>query len=77
MRKLITTFTRPATVTVMFFAAWYSNLFEDTGRKRNIIPRAYPENGGSSVRAALAEGDPQGESEDPKGVEDSRDWLSC
>lgn len=51
VRKLITTFTRPATVTVMF-AAWYSNLFEDTGRKRNIIPRAYRKRGGSSVRAA-------------------------
>jgi len=53
IRKLITTFRRPQTVTVMF-AAWYSNLFEDTGRKKNIVPRAYRKRG-SSVRKAKNE----------------------
>lgn len=53
IRKLISTFRRPQTVTVVF-AAWYSNLFEDTGRKKNIIPRAYRKRG-SSVRKAKNE----------------------
>ena len=50
IRKLIALFRRPQTATVMF-AAWYSNLFEDTGRKKNIVPRAYRKRG-SSVRKA-------------------------
>lgn len=50
VRKLIATFKRPQTVTIMF-AAWYANLFEDTGRKKNVAPRAYRKRG-SSVRKA-------------------------
>lgn len=53
VRRLIGTFKRPQTVTIMF-AAWYSNLFEDTGRKKNIVPRAYRKRG-SSVRKAKNE----------------------
>lgn len=50
VRKLIATFKRPQTVTVMF-AAWYANIFEDSGRKKNIVPLAYRKRG-SSVRKA-------------------------
>ena len=53
VRKLIATFKRPETVTVMF-AAWYSNLFEDSGRKKNVIPRAYRKRGSSVKKARRA-----------------------
>lgn len=50
IRKLMAVMRRPETVTIGF-AAWYSNLFEDTGRKKNIVPKAYRKRG-SSVRKA-------------------------
>lgn len=53
IRKLIATFKRPQTVTVMF-AAWYANLFEDSGRKKNIVPRAMRKRGSSVKKAGRA-----------------------
>ena len=54
IQKIMATVHRPDAVMVAF-AAWYSNLFEDSGRKKNVAPRAMRKRGGSSVRRAKGE----------------------
>lgn len=50
IQKIMGAAKQPQTVMIAF-STWYSNLFEDTGRKRNVIPKAFRKRG-SSVRKA-------------------------